>query len=72
MPEVSHRSRPQALGFFFPVFWVVSAALPLCLRGRQVRLAGLASVFAALLYLLLAVVLAPTMAAVHSRDGGNM
>ncbi|KAG2483514.1 hypothetical protein HYH03_017621 [Edaphochlamys debaryana] len=53
------------LGFFFPMFWLVSVLLPCCLPGRQVRVAGLASCVASITYSIIAIILGPTLSRVR-------
>lgn len=48
-------------GFFMPIFWFISTLLPLCLPGRAVRQAACASCIAAIVYLILALALGPTL-----------
>ncbi|GIL63159.1 hypothetical protein Vafri_17273 [Volvox africanus] len=45
------------LGFFMPIFWLVSVLLPCCVPGRHVRWAATASFLASLAYLIVGVVM---------------
>lgn len=62
----------QVLGIFFPFFWLVAILLPLCLPGTSIRRVALASGIALLTYLIIAIILAPTLAVTRSRGGNHM
>lgn len=61
------------LGIFFPLLWLVAALMPLCFgESLWVRRAGIAAAGAACCYLILAVVIIPSLMTTRGRyDGGR-